>query len=110
MSAFRGGVQRRISEAVPRVQLGAVSLSPSSSLPHNRVPQRFATLLFYPPSDGIRPAGVTGKGRVLVCSNYHWLCDAHYWNGGFIEEANNRRLLLNLIAAGVAARVRPSLV
>jgi hypothetical protein len=64
------------------------------------------SLVFYPPND---PAvgGVTGKGRALVCSNYHWLVDAHYWNGGTFHEAEQQMLLLNFIAGHVAARRGP---
>ena len=68
-----------------------------------------ASLLFYPPStaeEGGRDSGVTGRGRVLVCSNYHWLCDASYWNGGtFSNGEDQKALLLNFIAGALAARV-----
>ena len=77
---------------------------------------RVANLIFYPPrptSDG----GLTGAGRVLVCSNYHWLADARHWNGGLWDhrgppapgadpghQACNQVLLLNFLAGAVAAR------
>ena len=61
------------------------------------------TLCFYPPGS---PAAQ--KGRVLVCSNYHWLADACYWNGGTLQRGDNARLLLNFLAGAVAARVNPS--
>lgn len=62
------------------------------------------TLLFYPPSE----RGVTGKGRVLLCSNYHWLADAGYWEGGtFLNSSDNRALLLNFIAGAIANRGGP---
>ena len=85
------------------------------------------TLLFYPPGGAL-----TGRGRILVCSNYHWLCDMQHWNGGHFrrfdakgelmltgclgedgemidEHAEDEdyccRLLLNFIAGALAARV-----
>ena len=61
---------------------------------------------------------VTGLGRVLVCSNYHWLCDEGHWvpdgstwdaeagvDDGF-EYGPQSRLLMNFVAAAVAARAR----
>mmetsp|Transcript_158376 Transcript_158376/g.485255 ORF Transcript_158376/g.485255 Transcript_158376/m.485255 type:complete len:379 (+) Transcript_158376:38-1174(+) len=90
---------------------GAVRLTP----PHDH--GCLATLVFYPP----RPCscgGVTGKGRALVCSNYHWLADAEHWNGGLLHyrcrgQAHssedgalrpNQALLLNFVAGALAAR------
>lgn len=63
------------------------------------------TLLFYPPNTSQR--GVTGKGRVLLCSNYHWLADADYWNGGTFTMNNHKYLLLNFIAGALANRGGP---
>merc|ERR1711879_763580 len=76
-----------------------------------------ATLVFYPPRS-VAHGGVTGKGRVLVCSNYHWLADAGHWNGGLFAYRNrgsqdlqpdqalrpNQALFLNFVAGAVAAR------
>ena len=67
------------------------------------LPQRVAKLVFYPP----RPTaegGVTGRGRVLVCSNYHWCADPAHWMGGKLFEGANLPLLHNFIAGAVAAR------
>ena len=66
---------------------------------------RKAALMFYPPRS-IDAGGVTGRGRVLVCSNYHWLADKHHWNGGLFTDSESRpsKLLLNFVAATVAAR------
>jgi hypothetical protein len=89
---------------------GAVPLVPPQA--DDRGP-RGETLVFYPPGGEI-----TGRGRVLVCSNYHWLCDALYWQGGSFghtggvlgrdddNDAFSCRLLLNFVAGAVAARVR----
>lgn len=85
------------------VSYGAVKLSP--------------TLLFYPPKS-VANGGVTGKGRVLICSNYHWLADPQHWDGGLfayrhrgVEQFQphqalrpNQALLLNFIAGAIAAR------
>lgn len=58
--------------------------------------------IFYPP--GTEITGV--KGRVLVCSNLHWLCDETYWAGGtFTEGSQSCRLLLNFVAGAIASRV-----
>ena len=65
--------------------------------------ERLTTLCFYPPG-----SSAAQKGRVLVCSNYHWLVDASYWNGGTFRRGDNARLLLNFLAGAVAARVNPS--
>ena len=65
-------------------------------------PESLTTLCFFPPGKM-----ATGKGRVLVCSNYHWLADVSYWNGGKIRRGDNSRILLNFLAAAVAARVDP---
>lgn len=87
------------------------------------------TLVFYPPGRcwlGARgpllevPEGITGAGRVLVCSNLHWLADTQHWNGGLFAERckntneedsspqralrPNQALLLNFAAGAVAAR------
>ena len=43
----------------------------------NLLEQRRATLVWYPPR-----TPVTGKGRILVCSNLHWLVNSNYWIGG----------------------------
>ena len=62
----------------------------------------FSTLVYYPPG-----CEASGEGRVLLCSNYHWLCDGRHWMGGFFgSHEGGRRLLLNLVAGAVAARVR----
>eukprot|EP00927_Polykrikos_kofoidii_P044241 TRINITY_DN38260_c0_g1_i1.p1 TRINITY_DN38260_c0_g1~~TRINITY_DN38260_c0_g1_i1.p1 ORF type:complete len:402 (-),score=21.12 TRINITY_DN38260_c0_g1_i1:137-1303(-) len=75
------------------------------------------TLVFYPPRS-VSHEGVTGKGRVLVCSNFHWLADADHWNGGHFafrrrdsgelrsNEAlrPNQALVLNFLAGAIAAR------
>lgn len=71
-------------------------------------------LVFYPPRL-LSHGGVTGKGRVLVCSNFHWLADPNHWNGGLFNcrprevakheaERPNQALLLNFVAGAVAAR------
>jgi len=80
--------------------------------------QSKSTLVFYPPSID-RAEGVTGKGRVLVCSNYHWIADEAHWGGGLLAFRNrsepatfnanralrpNQALLLNFIAGALAAR------
>ena len=87
---------------------GAVQLVTCSGR-RNLLHDGVASLLFYPPStaeEGGRDSGVTGRGRVLVCSNYHWLCDASYWNGGtFSNGEDQKALLLNFIAGALAARV-----
>jgi len=68
-----------------------------------------SSLVFYPPQ-GAKAGGVTGRGRVLVCSNYHWLSDDDYWDGGLFTVSStpghwpNQALLLNFIAGSVAAR------
>lgn len=65
-----------------------------------------AQLLFYPPGGRL-----TGRrGRVLLCSNFHWLANRDYWNGGtFLEMADGGRtqknLFLNFVAGAVASRV-----
>lgn len=66
---------------------------------------RHSTLVFFPPgSDGDNM--VAGRGRVLVTSNLHWLCDRDKWMGGcFSTSSDNERLLLNFIAGAVAARL-----
>ena len=67
------------------------------------LPRRLANLVFYPP----RPTamgGVTGRGRVLVCSNYHWLANPSHWMGGLVTQGANMRLLHNFVAGAVAAR------
>ena len=62
-----------------------------------------ATLCFFPPGHTL-----TGeRGRVLVCSNLHWLADADYWNGGTFKKADSARLLLNFLAGAVASRTGP---
>lgn len=94
-------------------QRGAVILNRSSSPEHS--PQ-LATLVYYPPCPVAR-GGVSGNGRVLVCSNYHWLADPEWWNGGLIawrpdsvEDGEalrpNQTFLLNFIADAVASRSR----
>ena len=47
---------------------------------------------------------MTGAGRVLVCSNYHWLADPSHWMGGTLFEGANLPLLHNFVAGAVAAR------
>jgi len=63
-----------------------------------------ATLVFFPPG-----CMAAKKGRVLVCSNFHWLCNAHYWLGGTLKAGDCARILLNFFAGAVAARVPPPL-
>jgi len=75
-----------------------------------------ATIMFYPPRPVLH-GGVTGKGQVLVCSNFHWIADRGHWNGGTFKYRGNaaqnrpddspqpnRSLLLNFIAGAIAAR------
>ena len=79
---------------------GAVQLVTVSGR-RNMLNDGVATLLYYPPN-----APATAKGRVLVCSNLHWLANSSYWNGGtFSLGDGQRRLLLNFLAGAVAARV-----
>lgn len=59
-------------------------------------------LAYLPPSDPSASHGLTGAGRVLVCSNLHWLADAKHWLGGqWSRQPGNERLLFNLLAAGL---------
>ena len=82
---------------------GATQLVCSSGR-RNLLADGVATLVWYPPNDSEQ--GVTGKGRVLVCSNFHWLCDRSHWMGGtFCSETDNQRLLLNFVAGAIADRI-----
>ena len=82
---------------------GATQLVCSSGR-RNLLADGVATLVWYPPNDSEQ--GVTGKGRVLVCSNFHWLCDRSHWMGGtFTSELDNQRLLLNFVAGAIADRI-----
>ena len=58
-------------------------------------------------SSGIHPTTAQGvsKGRVLVCSNFHWLCDRSHWMGGTFGIWDNQRLLLNFVAGAIADRI-----
>jgi len=92
------------------IRFGAVQLTEHSE-------DDLATLVFYPPRS-VAHGGVTGKGRVLVCSNYHWLADTGHWNGGLFAYRKrgsqdldpnealrpNQALFLNFVAGAVAAR------
>ena len=69
----------------------------------NLLPKRLANLVFYPPRSAAK-GGVTGLGRVLVCSNYHWIADEKHWNGGKVSRDANLPLLHNFVAGAVAAR------
>ena len=82
---------------------GATQLVCSSGR-RNLLADGVATLVWYPPNDSEQ--GVTGKGRILVCSNFHWLCDRSHWMGGtFSLETDNQRLLLNFVAGAIADRI-----
>ena len=94
-----------VGESVFRVpqrafELGAVPLC-AAPVPH---PCLHTTLCFYPPG-----CEATQRGRVLVCSNLHWLCDRTYWLGGTLHKGDCARLLLNFLAGAIAARVPPPL-
>jgi hypothetical protein len=76
----------------------------------NLLEQRRGTWLFWPPRP-VESGGLTGRGRVLLCSNYHWLCDPSHWNGGFFVNdgkvwggGDPKAFLLNFIAGALAAR------
>lgn len=84
-------------------RLGVVKLTDFGRVDADGTDERLTTLCFYPPG-----SSAAQKGRVLVCSNYHWLVDASYWNGGTFRRGDNARLLLNFLAGAVAARVNPS--
>lgn len=91
-------------------EAGAVQLvvnegSSSSRSTTNLLERRRANLVFYPPDPtGESGATVVGRGRVLVCSNYHWIADARHWMGGKVSEGANLPLLHNFVAGAVAAR------
>lgn len=87
-------------------QHGAVQLT-SEFRGRSLLRTRRATWMFFPPR-ALEAGGVTGSGRVLVCTNYHWLADRHFWVGGKFEEPEGRPkiLLLNFVATALAARVR----
>ena len=60
--------------------------------------------MFYPPKPRAQ-GGKTGRGRVLVCSNLHWLCDPSHWMGGhFTEDSPQATLCLNFVAGAIGAR------
>ena len=67
--------------------------------------QNTGVMAFYPPRD-IERGGVTGRGRVLVVSNLHFLADPHHWNGGCFKEPHNdaEALLLNFVGSALTAR------
>ena len=75
----------------------------SASVPHvfsqEEVAAAFASAAV--PSAAVRATrDVTGMGRVLVCSNLHWLADHDHWNGGlWREHPGNQVLLLNFLSA-----------
>lgn len=51
---------------------------------------------------------VVGSGRVLLCSNFHWLVDRRGWHGGSLElsgQNDNAVLLRNLCAVACAPRL-----
>ena len=77
----------------------------ANGLGRDHVQARTGTLLYYPPRR-VADGGVTGRGRVLVCSNLHWLADEEHWNGGLYLEGMNLPLLHNFVTSAVAARVR----
>lgn len=62
-----------------------------------------ANLLFYPPWP-LERGGVTGRGRVLVCANFHWLADLLHWDGGLFHVDDNAKLLCNFVGSALAAR------
>lgn len=80
-------------------ELGAVKLCGHDLLAEPISSSAQATLAWFPPG---KPA--TRKGRVLVCSNYHFLADSNYWNGGTLRRGDNARLLLNFLAGAVSSR------
>ena len=63
-------------------RLGVVKLTDFGRVDADGTDERLTTLCFYPPG-----SSAAQKGRVLVCSNYHWLVDASYWNGGTFRRA-----------------------
>lgn len=81
------------------IELGAVKLC---EVPTHAQGGADTTLAWFPPGKPL-----SRKGRVLVCSNYHFLADSNYWNGGTIRRGDNARLVLNFLAGAVAARVAP---
>ena len=56
-------------------------------------------------------APAVGAGRVLLCSNFHWLVDGSGWNGGYLDggaresSCDNAALLRNLAAIACASIV-----
>ncbi len=85
--------------------LGAIPLTKRYG-EKNLINEQLGHLVFFPPAD-LDGQERKRHGRILVCSNYHWLCDRDHWNGGFLanEEQNSSKvLLLNFIASAVAAR------
>lgn len=94
-------------------EAGAVQLvvnegSSSARSTINLLERRRANLVFFPPdTDPTAESGgatVVGRGRVLVCSNYHWIADPRHWMGGKVGEGANLPLLHNFVVAAVAAR------
>ena len=94
---------------------GGVSLVTTSGR-RNLLHDGLGLWMYYPPARPGR-ASVAGKGRVLVCSNYHWVADSDHWNGGLLNaprygtspsdpvpDHDNKALLLNFVASAVAAR------
>jgi len=69
-----------------------------------------AQLLFYPPSNYQRDNNMivtSGRGRILLCTNYHWLADSSHWDGGTILATGGSQinLFLNFVAGALASRV-----
>jgi hypothetical protein len=42
--------------------------------------------------------------QVMVVSNYHFLADPTHWHGGLYTQADNRAIMMNLVASSVAHR------
>jgi hypothetical protein len=59
-----------------------------------------ATPIFLADRFALAPA----LGRVVICSNFHWICDPGGWMGGLFAEGENTVLWLNLAAAACRAR------
>lgn len=59
----------------------------------------------------INGRNAVGSGRVLLCSNFHWLVDENTWHGGTLLRGghnSNAELLRNLVAIASARAISPS--
>mmetsp|Transcript_41026 Transcript_41026/g.64060 ORF Transcript_41026/g.64060 Transcript_41026/m.64060 type:complete len:85 (-) Transcript_41026:350-604(-) len=59
---------------------------------------------YYSTVDQARLQGLdVASGQVLLCSNFHWFCNAGFWNGGLVHADHNARLFLNFAASSCRA-------